>query len=767
MLGWGRTLFHSQWPLPDYGRVMKPLHYCLTFMVILYSTHLMAAPLPGQIMADPEAPAWLMRNGGDHVFVCGPGDPEGFLYRGELLPDGTRAGDQVALIRRMLENGGNCLYLQAVRSHGGDGEADHNPFVDHDPTAGIHPRVLDQWEEWFTLMDDHGILIYFFFYDDSANPWPTGDRVEAAEKVFVETLVNRFKHHRNLIWVVAEESEEALSTERAESIVRIIRANDEHGHLVGNHHQSSSAFKDWRPGSPFDHFAMQLNVEAGEVYGQARIALEKAKGHYQLIYAENTETPQTVDGWRHHAWTVAMAGAMPMLIGMDVVTTPVEALRQCRILSEFFEDTDFYAMTVAPEMAAGSTRYVLSNGGHSFIAWWDQVEADGELELSGLAPGDYELLWLDCRTGRRMEAAQSVKEGKAAFSRPASIGSDCALYGRIAPEDTREIVQPGKEWEWRTPEEAGLDPELLDRFAELAQGRGCIVRDGRMVYAWGDISTPQDIASASKPLYTHLLFRALETGLLESADDRVAKYQPCLDDLNPALDFKDRRLTFRHLAFQTACLGYTEPSGGGFDYNDFTMGLFWDTLVNKVFDVSWDEAHDTLFERELIGPLQFEDPFEFTTKDRKRGRPRMSPRDLARFGWLYFSGGKWHGRQLVSARHVRLVASDPLSLNIPRTRAIETESCATRSIGGSGDQNDHHGSYSWLWWVNGMERDGQRWWPGVPSDMYCALGHGGKRGVAIFPSQRIVVSWNDLPLGFKDDRTFGSQAFSTLISAVR
>jgi len=387
------------------------------------------------------------------------------------------------------------------------------------------------------------------------------------------------------------------------------------------------------------------------------------------------------------------------------------------------------------------------------------------LDVQGLVSGDYELLWLDCISGRRVEAEQSIGSGPAAFAKPVSIGSECALYGRVIKPDARELVQPGTEWEWTTPKQAGLEEAALEMFAELAGGRGCIVRDGRMVYAWGDISQPEDIASASKPLYSHLLFRALETGLLESVDDRVSAYQSCLNDTNPDLGFKDRELTFRHLAFQTACLGYTEPPGGAFDYNDFTMGFFWDTLINEVFNISWNDARETIFGRELTAPLRFQDAFDFPVEGRMRGRPRISPRDFARFGWLYFSGGEWHGRQLIQSRHVRQAKNDALSINIPRTSGVEAEHCPVRSIGGGGNQTDHNGGYSWLWWVNGIARDGRRWWAGAPADMYCALGHCGQRGLAILPSQRMVVSWNNAR-ELHCDRELGNRAFTILAGAV-
>ena len=38
---------------------------------------------------------WLYYENGDPFFMCGPGDPEDFLYRGARNPDGTRNGDQM------------------------------------------------------------------------------------------------------------------------------------------------------------------------------------------------------------------------------------------------------------------------------------------------------------------------------------------------------------------------------------------------------------------------------------------------------------------------------------------------------------------------------------------------------------------------------------------------------------------------------------------------------------------------------------------------
>ncbi|MCA9217698.1 MAG: hypothetical protein KDB27_31730, partial [Planctomycetales bacterium] len=630
----------------------------------------------------------------------------------------------------------------------------------NDPSRGVNQVVLDQWESWFQILDDHGVLIYFFIYDDSSDPWKTAD-VEKAESAFVQTIVRSFKHHRNLIWVVAEESEEALSPVRAEQLARLIKAEDNHGHLIGNHHHSGTVLKGHSQDSAFDHFAMQLNVGKDDVYQKTREALASASGKYQLIYAENTETPQSDDDWRRHAWTVAMAGAMPMLLGMDVMSTSDDALHQCRILSEFFEDTHYSRMQPSPRVAETSP-YVLRQASQSFIAWSESA-GDG-FEIDNLDHGTYELLWLDCQTGRRIEQESTADATQRRFAKPASIGSECALYGRqVVASPTTNVVFPGAEWQTRTPAELGLDEEKLRRFQQLAGGRGCIIKDGYLVSSWGDITRPGDLASASKPVYAHLLFRALELGKLESADDSVVPYRKCLSDLNPSLGFKDRGLTFRHLAFQSACLGYQEQPGNAFDYNDHTMGLFWDVLVNDLLATPWDQAHD-LFNREFENMLQFQDGISFPTEGRTRGRPSMSPRDLARFGWLYLNLGSWKGRQMISQRHAKHASSDPMPLTIPRTNGQEAERCATRSIGGGGNQADHNGGYSWLWWVNAQSRDGRRWWADAPADMFCALGHCGQRGIAIMPTERIVVSWNDAKQ-LHCNRELGNEAFASLASA--
>ena len=128
----------------------------------------------------------------------------------------------------------------AVRSHGGDGGPTENPFVDSDPSKGLDPDILDQWEAWFTQMDAAGIVIFFIFYDDSADPWG-GSTMGSSERQFIEDIVNDFKHHRHLIWCVAEEYSEAIPQTRASQVAAEIKTHDS-VHAVAVHQLSGIDF---------------------------------------------------------------------------------------------------------------------------------------------------------------------------------------------------------------------------------------------------------------------------------------------------------------------------------------------------------------------------------------------------------------------------------------------------------------------------------------------------------------------------------------------
>lgn len=388
-----------------------------------------AAPthISGQIIVDPDHPRWFKYHEGGPFFMCGPGDPEDFLYRGMRNADGTRTGDQMALIDKLKGTGANSIYLIAVRSHGGDGDATHNPFVDNDPGKGVSTAVLDQWESWFTEMDKNGIVIFFFFYDDGAKVWDTGNKVGSAEKNFIDTLVNRFEHHKNLIWVVAEEYPEAYSKERVSNIAAEIRSSDDYDHPVAVH-QTGGLIFDFPDDPNIDQFAIQFGANSPtELHNAMVTAWENASGRYNLNLAESSVANGNLD--RKSKWAAAMGGTYVMIFGMDIENTPITELEDCGRLVRFMTSTNFYEMAPHDELKYAGTEYVLALPGKSYIAYASSLPESGMVGLRNMAEGAYDFKWFDPASGQTVTQQNvTVSAGDKGWVKPSVIGSEVALY---------------------------------------------------------------------------------------------------------------------------------------------------------------------------------------------------------------------------------------------------------------------------------------------------------------------------------------------------
>ncbi len=393
----------------------------------LLASAALRSPMLGQVTADPAHPQWLRRHAEGPFFLCGPGDPEGFLYRGELQADGTRAGDQIELIERLAPTGANCIYLMAVRSHGGDGDPTQNPFINHDPARGINETVLAQWERWFRAMDEAGIIIYLFIYDDSARIWNTGDEVGEDEARFLRTLVDRFEHHRNLIWCVAEEYEERYSPARVSAIAAAIAAADDHRHPIAVHKLNGLDFSEFADDPNIDQFAIQYNVPtAPELHQGLLRAWHDARGRYSLNLSEAADFGAGAE-LRRKLWACAMAGAYVMVLGMDVASTPAADLEACGHLVRFMERTPLESLAPHDEVARGDTEYIIAAPGQAWVAW--SGRRTGAMGLSGLPRMTCTLTWLDCATGVTVVQPRiEVAGGDTTWPAPPGIGPETALY---------------------------------------------------------------------------------------------------------------------------------------------------------------------------------------------------------------------------------------------------------------------------------------------------------------------------------------------------
>lgn len=328
------------------------------------------------------------------------------------------------------------------------------------------------------------------------------------------------------------------------------------------------------------------------------------------------------------------------------------------------------------------------------------------------------------------------------FSRALALGAamTAGLQTVAAPLSVIRETWPGVHWETNAPEALGLSATKLIALSEWVGGRGCVVRYGRMAFAWGDPSKSSDVASAFKPLLTVLMLMAVQEGRIANVDSRVADFEPRLIRLN---DGKDAAITWRHLAMQTSGYGLVEKPGEAYSYNDFALALYYDTLTEKVFGANGTEV----LRPRLAGPMQFEDRYTFHAfgPNNRPGRLALSCRDFARFGLLILRDGRWRDRQLLKPELLRMAVGSPLPANFARTGGREAAMLpAQRSIGGTRNITPAGpGFYSFNWWLNGTNAAGQRLFTDAPPDAIVASGHGGKRVLFLVPNLDLIVCWND------------------------
>jgi CubicO group peptidase (beta-lactamase class C family) len=387
--------------------------------------------------------------------------------------------------------------------------------------------------------------------------------------------------------------------------------------------------------------------------------------------------------------------------------------------------------------------------------------------MSGLQRGTVRREWFTVRM--RNVWSRIVAAPSARASTPLSPGGI-----------TRPPTFPDRRWAWASPAELGLDAGKLDALRDHAW-KGCVVRYGYMVKSWGNTTHRLPGGSETKPFFTHWMFKAVEEGKLSSIEDFVHVFEPRLNDLPGD---KDRHIRWRHMAMQISGYSVTDWPGSAFDYNDYNMALFGDTLLLKVWGAqSWSNVHRDVVEPRLGRVIQFQDGARYDSN----GRFRLTLRDLARFGLLYMRKGNWKGAQLISEQHAVQAVTSPLPASFPNSEDHPAPMIpGQRSMGSFEGRYNlgvyHHGSYSFAWWTNGRGSDGQRRLPDAPADTFGAIGccgsygpHGARSisprhslGMYILPGLGLILVWAGGPPSSRlPDGNMGQNAMlRTLVQAV-
>lgn len=311
----------------------------------------------------------------------------------------------------------------------------------------------------------------------------------------------------------------------------------------------------------------------------------------------------------------------------------------------------------------------------------------------------------------------------------------CAFGAKSATAAERRF-----EWPTASPASQGMDEVKLRQardYALTGGGSGYIVRNGKLVMAWGDPRKRYDLKSTTKAIGVTALGLAILDGKMKLTD-KASKYHPSLANPpaeNAATGWIDR-ITLLHLATQTA--GFEKPGGYGkllcepgtkWHYSD--AGPNW--LAECITLVYKRDLDELMFDRVFT-------PLGITRADLtwRKNAYRASKIDgvmrrefgsgisanvdaMARIGYLYLRGGEWNGKPIIPRRFVDRV----------RTTVTGVVGLPEWDDERHGNASDHYGL---LWWNNA---DGTL--ARVPRDAYWSWGLYDS-WILVIPSLDIVVA---------------------------
>lgn len=416
-----------------------------------------ADAMPGQIIVAGSNPGYLKYNGGGPAFLCGPDNPETFLYEGKLNADGTRSGGkQVEMIARMAAGGVNAFHCQMFRmrrcNFKDEGDDTHSPFLNHDPSMRLNDAVLDQWESWLNLFEAKGIAVHLEFYNDATDVETMGWKLDSRgnlhpdEQRWIEGIVHRFKHHRNILWGIEESCNKLPSsrTKHFKKIGQVIAEADNFNHPIvqsfvvdndpeGDNHPDGVTPADY-VGDPNIRVVTWLHVQPH------KDDLEKQHQEYLRFYRisakdfvvmknETFHHPRKGASSRRTMWSCAMAGLHSLEAyhhaGGDRMGK--NTLKDDGRINAFMEQTECYRMQPHDDLVAGSTKWMLANPGESYIAY--TYDYSGSMGVKGIPAGVYDVKWFDTIDGDVANQTDvTVSSGDVAWKKPANMSDEIVLY---------------------------------------------------------------------------------------------------------------------------------------------------------------------------------------------------------------------------------------------------------------------------------------------------------------------------------------------------
>jgi CubicO group peptidase (beta-lactamase class C family) len=716
-----------------------------------------------------------------------PGDPDWGDGQGRAI-----IGALNALAARHV----NSLYF-LLMNIGGDGKdvwpwagtPDRNGSPNND-NLHYDVRKLAQWETVFAHAQRKGIVLHFVFNEAEAKNKRELDDGELGveRKLYYREMVARFGHHPALQWNLCEEYnlDFNLGPDRVRAFAQYLRSVDPYDHPI-TVHSAGDPLKAlaFTFGDPiFGLTSVQLNQRRIDVITeQIREATARAGrplpasmdeftvDQGQASSATPVDAPSLMR--KQKLWPTYLSGGtieyiLEGLLKVNNFKTPERESLWADLwhARSFLEELPFWRMKPDDRLSRGAATIDVGIGrgrttpmgaqvfcvpGEVYAAYLPRANPSGEINLAdGMT--DFTKRWYNPRTGIFEGETEVIqpKEWVPFGSPPTEPDEDWVVLLQSAnlAEPLGQGVFPKGSWETKPPADLSLDQEPLDELAKRLGGRGCVIKNGYVVKAWGAQDQRSDWFSSAKPVLSTLLLFALKEGKITSVDQPVREFGW---ELQP----KDRDMTLRHLASMTSGYARPERPGEAWSYNDFAIQLYQKTLFDRIFKGDPDEVAN---HPDRFGALGLQDKLAFRKSNR---RLSASVRDFARIAWFWLRRGEWDGRQILSRDDFVQYCRPQVPKDLPLTQASKTDDYL--KVGTYGGGSDHFsqagpGVYGFNWWFNQTGRDhpDRLTWPGAPRDLFMSVGAGGNCA-AILPSFNAVVvaagaNWGSLAGGDESSR---------------
>ncbi len=261
-----------------------------------------------------------------------------------------------------------------------------------------------------------------------------------------------------------------------------------------------------------------------------------------------------------------------------------------------------------------------------------------------------------------------------------------ALAAAPGCPDPSQTPWPTKDWEASTPEAQGMDSaalaQLVDFVGIYRQDSLLIIRHGKIVvdayYAPYAPNIRHDLRSVTKSFTGTLTAIELREGFLDSVDHPIVdlfadKHISNLDDAKKAMTVQNMLDMTSGLAWnerfyspdETVMQMYrspdrvefvlsqpmSDPPGARFNYDSGAPHVLSALITRKTGRDALDFARDELFKPLGISSVRWGDDDAQGVTDGESGL-YLTPRDMAKLGYLYLHEGSWDGEQIIPSSWV-------------------------------------------------------------------------------------------------------------------